>query len=33
MFCNMSEAGQEYEDYNNWCQQAVATAKRWVLGQ
>ena len=28
-----AEAGQEYEDYNDWCQQAVATAKRWVLGQ
>lgn len=28
-----AEDGQEYEEYNEWCQQAVATAKRWVLGQ
>ena len=24
------DAGQEYEEYYVWCQQAVATAKRWV---
>lgn len=27
-----AEAGQEYEDYYAWCQQAVLLAKRWVLG-
>jgi hypothetical protein len=27
-----AENAQEYEEYNTWCQYAVATAKRWVLG-
>ena len=27
-----SESAQEYVEYNEWCTQAVATAKRWVLG-
>ena len=27
-----AEAPEEFEAYNAWCQQAVATAKRWVLG-
>ena len=27
-----AEASQEYEEYYAWCQQAVATAKKWVLG-
>lgn len=25
-----ADAGQEYEDYYAFCQQAVQTAKRWV---
>ena len=28
-----AEAGTEYEEYYTWCQKAVQTAKRWVLGQ
>ena len=28
-----TETSQEYEDYYAWCQQAVQTAKRWVLGE
>lgn len=28
-----AEAGQEYEEYYAFCQQAVATAKRWVQAQ
>ena len=27
-----AESGEEYEAYNAWCEQAVETAKRWVLG-
>ena len=28
-----AESGQEYEDYNDWCQQSVTIARKWVLGE
>ena len=27
-----AESPQKYEEYNDWCTQAVITAKRWILG-
>lgn len=27
------DAGQEYEEYYSWCQQAVQTAKNWIAAK